>query len=859
MGKPTILLVDNREDILSSTRDFLAPNGYVVRTAKDEQEALLCCEQEVIHLVVIDIRLVDDRDEEDWSGLRLAAVLDPSFPKIILTGQQYPDRAALVRRVLGPDEQGNVLAADFVWKKEGPGKLLEAIQRAFRIRIRLNMNLKFTWEKGLTWRTLVDQLKLFRESSRAEKMKAEQVLKDLICRLFHNANRVHFLRPTPGRGPCAVVLVRPFFNGAEGTVLAVKFGPRDSIVQEVERYQCWVVPFAATHSTQLRGEPAWSRELGAIAYQFVPEDVDRIIDFSAYYRDNRVSNSAVVSLLEDLFQESCGKWYKARRPPTEAEKKRLDVWYREQLNLLDASQIQELRDVLSQLLTGKQPLYEAFRLLDSGLLQMKIGETTVTLQEPVSFAMDRESSMMGSNFFPIPSQVAITHGDLNGTNVLVDRGRRTWLIDFYKTGWGPSLRDFAELESVIKFELLTSDSLLLRWDLERALLAPQSLDETLRPNTKLFPQQARALAAIQRLRKLARLLTDTDDVREYYVGLLFCALKEIVGFSSASTGERCCTIAQYHALLSAAMICDKLVWSPSDKKGLVFLAHEYQEPWIDRIYMELKNVVSGQNYGALHPKDEAPGGMLWDRIAEMIERASLGLYEITTMNGNVCFELGYAMGAQKPFFALVNESYVNKQEVPNILGGAWWVAYKSDNELKKKVESILSRVTHAGPLHFFEQKTFARRRRQVKTRKNSALIATANVPRQREDILPVLEDTLQENGIWKVDQLSIEREKDISELYLKIVEYGLVVGSFASDDTLDAGHANAELALALGLACGAQKKVIILQEEGCKVLANVRSLTHKFRGKEGARDTLQAELKRQFPARRPRRRNRGGT
>jgi CheY-like chemotaxis protein len=850
MGKPTILLVDNREDILIPTQDFLIPKGYVVWLVKDEQEALRYCRQEIVHLVVIDIRLIDDRDEEDWSGLHLAAMLDPALAKIILTGHQHADPASLVRRVLGPDEQGYVLAADFVWKKEGPDKLLEAIQRAFHNRIQLNTDLKLTWRKGLTWRTLVDQLKPFRESSDAEKLKAEHVLEDLVCRLFHNASGVHFLRSTPGRGPCSVVLVRPFFDGAEGTELAVKFGPRDSIAQEVEHYNRWVLPFAATHSTQLRGEPVWSRELGAIAYQFVAEDVDRVVDFGVHYSDDQVSNDAIVATLDNLFRKSCGRWYRAKHPPTETvEKKPLDVWYREQLGLLHAPHVEELRDVLDELLSSKQPVQGAFRLLDNGLLQVKLGETLMTLQEPVSFALEQKSSLLGSDLFPVPSQVAITHGDLNVNNVLVDSIDRTWLIDFYKTGWGPALRDFVELESVIKFELLQSDSLLLRWDLENALLTTKTLDEPIKCNSKPFPKQARALAAIQRLRELARLLTDTNDVREYYMGLLFCALKEMVGFTSASGGERCCTIAQYHALLSAAMICDKLVWAPTDKKGLVFLAHEYQEPWMERIYKELNNFVARQNYGVVHPKDEAPGGMLWARLAEMIERASLGFYEITTMNGNVCFELGYAMGARKPFFALVNESYINRQEVPNILGGEWWVTYKSGDELRRKVELILSRATHVEPWHFFEQEGFAHRERQVKIRKNSALVATAHIARQREDILPVLEDILQKTYGWEVDRFFIEHERDVGELYLRIAEYELVVGSLASDETLGARYANAELALALGMACGTHKKVIILQEEGCKILADVKALTRRFRGKNEGKIALVDELRRQFPRR----------
>ena len=155
--------------------------------------------------------------------------------------------------------------------------------------------------------------------------------------------------------------------------------------------------------------------------------------------------------------------------------------------------------------------------------------------------------------------MAITHGDLNGTNILVDREGKAWLIDFFNTGWGPALRDLAEMESVVKFELLQTEDLLARYALERASLRPRALRHLIQVESPFrLAELDRAVATIQQLRALACDVADSEDPREYYVGLLFYALKEMAGFTPRAGEEEHVSVSQYHALLSAAMVCEVL-------------------------------------------------------------------------------------------------------------------------------------------------------------------------------------------------------------------------------------------------------------------------------------------------------------
>jgi CheY-like chemotaxis protein len=606
--KGVILIVDNDPEFLDSLKLFLEVEGYMVYTADNPVNAKRLLADELIHLAVIDVRLTDDRDEDDWSGLHLAAEAAPDVPKIILTGRRYKDPSALVLQVLRPDKQGHILASDFVFKKEGPARVLDAIEGAFQSKVRLNTELEITWKEGLSWRTLVEELKAYRGKSESEKRKAEEELEDLVVRLLDRATALGMLRITSGRGGGGVVIARPSFGGMIGEDMVIKFGPRQNVMIECANYKRWVEPFAAVRSTQLRGEPVRTPRLGGIKYSFVGESAGRLVHFNDYYLRGDVPIESIEETLRYLFEVSCGRWYQGKREPVDDEKKSLDVWYKEQLGFDVRRKRDELRDVLSQLLKSKQSVSRNFQIRESGTLLAKLGREHLIVPEPVHWILKEEGSVEKTDFFPIPSLVAITHGDLNETNILVDEEGKTWLIDFFKTGWGPILRDFTELESVIKFKLIQTDSLLARYKLEKALLQPNSLDQPIEFNDRFHLSEVRkAVRVIQRLRELARVLTDSEDIHEYYVGLFFYALKSMVGFSSKVDVKDHYEVSQYHALLSAAMVCQRLQelyiakdkssqsaprfdvflsYQRTDQEAVKYLARRFREAglqaWLDR-------------------------------------------------------------------------------------------------------------------------------------------------------------------------------------------------------------------------------------------------------------------------------------
>ena len=125
INRSKLLLVDNRRSHSDTVQEFLELRGYEVLTAPDAATAKALVASEDLALVIIDIRLFNEEDDNDVSGLTLAKQLDPQLPKLILTAfPSYQD----VRDMLGPGPDGKPITVGFVAKQEGLQTLLTSIR-----------------------------------------------------------------------------------------------------------------------------------------------------------------------------------------------------------------------------------------------------------------------------------------------------------------------------------------------------------------------------------------------------------------------------------------------------------------------------------------------------------------------------------------------------------------------------------------------------------------------------------------------------------------------------------------------------------------------------------------------------------
>jgi CheY-like chemotaxis protein len=141
MRKGVILFADNAPRFIDVRREFLEREGYQVVGANSPDEAKRILEEGRVDLAILDIRMVNDDDDGDISGLNLAKETARDVPKIILTG--FPTWDA-VKEALGPDLNGVPAAVDFIAKQEGSEAMLRAVELNLRRpQLRANLLEKF--------------------------------------------------------------------------------------------------------------------------------------------------------------------------------------------------------------------------------------------------------------------------------------------------------------------------------------------------------------------------------------------------------------------------------------------------------------------------------------------------------------------------------------------------------------------------------------------------------------------------------------------------------------------------------------------------------------------------------------------
>ena len=160
MAGTKILFAENDRDFLETRGEFLERAGYTVIPALSPTEARKKLEEENPDLAILDIRLVNDDDEKDNSGVELAKEISRSVPVLILTG--YPS-SEYMRQMLKPQLNGAPAAYDFIEKENGPAAMLTAVKQALEItKARETVSVSAVpkvarWEQ---WRPLVGMITL---------------------------------------------------------------------------------------------------------------------------------------------------------------------------------------------------------------------------------------------------------------------------------------------------------------------------------------------------------------------------------------------------------------------------------------------------------------------------------------------------------------------------------------------------------------------------------------------------------------------------------------------------------------------------------------------------------------------------
>lgn len=521
-----VLIVDNDPRIRQDLQDILSGAGYRVKVVEGTGQALLG--QAMIdahgfrpHVAIVDLRLLDEYSD-DHSGFVLLEALR-SVRCILYSAYLTPK---LVRRALAAG------VASVVGKSESPERLLDAIANTAREIGAWQRDLAI--HKPAAWTSQRIIWTLFGEDADVP----PGIVEDVLSRLFPESREIT-LETLEG----AVVTPRPVIRGRSVVLkawpnnrlepLVVKLAPAEGIIEEGQNYFEYVKGNLRGHfHAILEGHPVTFWDLGGVLYSFVGAPRQRLPNFASFYREQQ-EPQAILQPLRHFFTEVWGDLYK------------------------DATKLE-------------QPLFRSYdkvlhleeRLLDfpNKERQRAFRGVPIPLPNPVSWVLRHiDDSAIPSTY------QAITHGDLHGDNLFVDESH-AWAIDFERSGPGPILRDFAELEVDIVTRLvsLPEEDHSLFYELAVVLAEPSEPTMPFQPTDQLLKnfETSKALNVITGLRSLAHEVTHYSDSREYLWGLLLDTLF-VASLVSEESPQR------EWALLLGAVLCGRLrhwgkEWPPED-------------------------------------------------------------------------------------------------------------------------------------------------------------------------------------------------------------------------------------------------------------------------------------------------------
>ena len=231
-------------------------------------------------------------------------------------------------------------------------------------------------------------------------------------------------------------------------------------------------------------------------------------------------------------------------------------------------------------------------------------------------------------------------------------------------------------------------------------------------------------------------------------------------------------------------------------------------------------------------EDPLEAGFLFENIRTLIDEASITLAETTQGNANVLFELGYAIGANKTTFQLVDSNAVNPLTLPPLEPVAQ-IRYESRADVRDYLGAVaIGRTT----LH-----------RQMglgtATQKPGTLYF---VPARRagdlnEAILSISHDSPLDDRT--IDHHDTDYDNLTSQAHA-IAEAAVFVGLLVGDDVRSAWESNAQVMLYAGIAAGLGKRFVLLAQQPQKRLLDLGENLIGFESESEARAAYSEWLKR---------------
>jgi ActR/RegA family two-component response regulator len=539
--QPRVLIVDNEVRTVNLYKQFLDAWNYSVVTAEGTGQSLV--EDAVkkarayrCQIALVDIRLIDNFDEEDVSGIELIQKIKPAETIIV---------SAFGNLKLALDIVRNRGAVDFFEKSDDPDTLKDKLEQVANKNCAACRSIRVDPPDILrSAEKMLFELKVPREYH-------DQIY-DAFARLFPNARTLDVERVNPSNSPSEFSTVpRPksvILRVREDALqpVFVKLARRSKINKEVERFNAHIRGrLVGKYNPSLEKEvELW--DIGGIKLSAVGTIAENFANFFSTQPIDKIKES-----LEHFFTQTWSDHYARAVDCSNISlfKMYCDVWE---------------RDWVKRASTYTIPLpLESIH---------PVSRTEIDRLNPLEWLktiVQNEGTENDPSMVPA-TRTAVTHGDLHADNLLIDESQHGWVIDFERTGEGHALQDFVELESdVVTRFACTGEMFSSFYYFCLVVAGGDSIDQTLLKHPALpNPETQKLLDTIAFIRTLAVRCTTITDMRQYLLGLYFNTIFRATIISRDQHQQ-----SELRAWMLASILCYRLAhwgepWPPKEWETL---------------------------------------------------------------------------------------------------------------------------------------------------------------------------------------------------------------------------------------------------------------------------------------------------
>ncbi len=537
MKQIRILLADNDPASLQTGSEALERAGYRVIQANNPAEARQIMETTYIHLAILDLRLSNDSDESDRSGLRLAKQTTRALPKLIWTKfPTYQD----VREALKPDSHDLPSVVDFIDKRLGIEELQDVVEETLAKYLDINWDLSIQQTGPQTFSQMLNLV--------APEVKGDGLsdrlteFEDLFRTLFSASSQIALGQILAYPENRVILPVFAYDKKGIEHQFVVSVGEQAAIELENERFQT-AVPDHTQQKINRLDHSAQTNHFAALSFGYSGGHLEDVEPLSVYAARHTIVET--VAVVRHLFEDNLRVWYGNGRSQSNQSDFHLFLqqW-------LDLQAVLKSEEGMEKTIAGISASAFARGLpridCQPGQLTFHWAEadpTTVLNPTPAwkqLASVDDNKALWG-----------MIHGRVTADTVLVDIDQTAWMIDFSKARYAPILCDFVLLETAVKQTILNTSTLYERYQLEERLLSITKLDDTC-PQDDLSPPVQTALQIIVEIRRLASRLAGCT-LKSYQIGLAYCSLAQYTAYDPTLYYTRRAILPFVYALLVAAI------------------------------------------------------------------------------------------------------------------------------------------------------------------------------------------------------------------------------------------------------------------------------------------------------------------